>query len=75
MIITMLIDYIRHVKMQLNDVIKSIGWYRAFVALQYKSILPKIAPIPIPPIPVRYHWYRYRCITGYIATIVNVLAT
>ena len=33
MIITPLIGYIRYVKMQFNDVIKSIGWYRPFVAL------------------------------------------
>ena len=32
--------YICHVEMQLNDVIKSISWYRAFVAL---------------PILIRYH--------------------
>ena len=31
--IFLLIRYIRHVKMQLNDVIKSIGWYWAFVVL------------------------------------------
>ena len=29
--------YICHVEMQLNDVIKSIGWYRAFVALPIQT--------------------------------------
>ena len=28
---------IRHVKMQLNDVIKSIGWYQAFVLLPIQT--------------------------------------
>ena len=33
MIITLSIYYVCYVKMQLNDVIKSISWYRPFVAL------------------------------------------
>ena len=41
--------YIYHVEMQLNDVIKSIGWYRAFVAL---------------PILIRYHQNSTNTNTG-----------
>ena len=54
-IIFLLIRCIRHVKMQLNDVIKSIGWYRAFVPLPTQ---PNIALIPI-----LAYTYQHQCIT------------
>ena len=46
-IITLLIPYIHYVKMQLNDVIKGIGWYWAFVALLIHIDIAKIASILI----------------------------
>ena len=41
MIITLLIGYIRHVKTQLSDVIKSLGWYQPFIALPIQIDMAK----------------------------------
>ena len=38
---TGLISSLHHVKMQINDVIKNIGWYRAFVALLIQTDITK----------------------------------
>ena len=40
-IITLSIHYIHYVKMQLNDVIKSIGWYLVFVTLPIQINITK----------------------------------
>ena len=36
-VIFLLIHYVYHIKVQFNDVIKSIGWYWAFVMLPIQT--------------------------------------
>ena len=57
LVIFLLIHCIRHVKMQLNDVIKSIGWYQAFVSLPTQINIPKYS------INTDTGIYWYQCIT------------
>ena len=57
MVIFLLIHHICHVKMQLNDVIKSIGWYQAFVALPTENNIAKYSMDTDTGI------YQHQCIT------------